>query len=145
MKKSVLILAAMSLLMSMTACNGTDAGSSDSRGNSGLISPPSSESTVQSNQATQSTQNSSDGSESSWSSVSTGDSPNVDIPPDGGMSGSVFVLENGMGIELYGGGYSRGANYANSLNEIKAKVGDKVNVFSMVAPTSGSLDRKSVV
>ncbi len=54
------------------------------------------------------------------------------------MSGSVFVLDNGMGIDLYGGGYNRGANYAKSLNEIKTRVGENVNIFSMVAPTSGS-------
>lgn len=61
-------------------------------------------------------------------------------PPkvDGELSGSVLVLEGGWGISLFGGGYATGQNYANTLNKIKQAVGDDVNVYSMVAPTSGS-------
>lgn len=61
-------------------------------------------------------------------------------PPkvDGELSGSVLVLESGWGISLFGGGYATGQNYANTLNKIKQAVGDDVNVYSMVAPTSGS-------
>lgn len=136
MKKSILIPMVMALLMSMTACNGTDAKSSDSQGNSGLISTPSGDTSTD-NQSSQNTQNSSNDLQTEGT-TSEQEPPTPDIHGDGGMSGSVFVLDNGMGIELYGGGYKRGANYAKSLNEIKNRVGDNVNVFSLVAPTSGS-------
>lgn len=136
MKKSILIPMAMALLMSMTACNGTDAKSSDSQENSGLISTPSGDTSTD-NQSSQNTQNSSNDLQTE-STTSKQEPPTPDIHGDGEMSGSVFVLDNGMGIDLYGGGYNRGANYAKSLNEIKSRVGDNVNVFSLVAPTSGS-------
>lgn len=139
MRKSISIPVVMALLMSMTACSGTDSGSSDLQGNPGLISTPA-DNTSTENQGNQgSNQSSSD----DWHSASTPTSQTEPPNPnnghnDGEMSGKVFVLENGMGIQLYGGGYSRGENYAKSLNEIKNRVGDKVNVFSLVAPTHGS-------
>lgn len=54
------------------------------------------------------------------------------------MSGSVLVLDDGRAIDLYGGGYERGQNYAETLNQLKTLVGDQVNVFSLVAPTAVS-------
>lgn len=68
--------------------------------------------------------------------------PVPDKPPapaqGGEMSDKVFVLSDGRAIDLYGGGYERGANYAASLNTLKLMVGDQVNVFSLVAPTAVS-------
>lgn len=57
---------------------------------------------------------------------------------DGEMSGSVFVLENGRGLVLFGGSYSYGQHYAETLNEYKKRLGENVNVFSMVVPTAVS-------
>lgn len=63
-------------------------------------------------------------------------SDNPDVPDNGEMSGAVFVCNDGRGIPLFGGG--TGATYISAINEVKAKVGDQVNVFSMISPTAGS-------
>lgn len=39
-------------------------------------------------------------------------------------------------MPIFGGG--SGATYAQAVNEVKKKVGDQVNVFSMIVPTQGS-------
>lgn len=65
--------------------------------------------------------------------------PEINVNDNGGeMSGSVFVLEDGQGLVLFGGSYSGGQNYAETLNEYKRKLGENVNVFSMVVPTAVS-------
>lgn len=65
--------------------------------------------------------------------------PEVNVNDNGGeMSGSVFVLEDGRGLVLFGGSYSGGRNYAETLNEYKRRLGENVNVFSMVVPTAVS-------
>lgn len=65
--------------------------------------------------------------------------PKVNVNDNGGeMSGSVFVLEDGRGLVLFGGSYSGGRNYAETLNEYKRRLGENVNVFSMVVPTAVS-------
>ncbi|MBD5384750.1 MAG: hypothetical protein HDR72_07100 [Ruminococcaceae bacterium] len=70
---------------------------------------------------------------------STASKPAVAVNDNGGeMSGSVFVLEDGRGLVLFGGSYSSGQNYAETLNEYKKRLGDNVNVFSMVVPTAVS-------
>lgn len=83
---------------------------------------------------------SSDPGNESWTSVTSEpnsrpeDNPNV--PDNGEMSGAVFVCSDGRGLPLFGGG--TGANYIAAINEVKTKVGDQVNVFSMISPTAGS-------
>ncbi len=64
----------------------------------------------------------------------------VTTAPDvnGEKSGSVFVLNNGRGFSLFGGNKAGCREYAEYVNELKARVGDSVNVYSMVVPTSGS-------
>ncbi len=57
---------------------------------------------------------------------------------DGEMAGTVFVLGNGQGFSMFGGNKAGGREYAASVNEIKARLGDGVNVYSMVIPTAGS-------
>ncbi|MBD5130280.1 MAG: hypothetical protein HDT43_10245 [Ruminococcaceae bacterium] len=52
--------------------------------------------------------------------------------------GSVLVLNDGRALKLYGGGYEEGRNYAENLNRLKKRVGDNVNVFSLVVPTAVS-------
>lgn len=57
---------------------------------------------------------------------------------DGEMEGTVFVIKRERGIALFGGSYKGGVEYAQTISEIKAKVGDGVNFYSMVMPTAGS-------
>lgn len=65
--------------------------------------------------------------------------PEVNVNDNGGeMSGSVFVLNDGRGLVLFGGSYSGGRNYAETVNHYKEVLGDNVNVFSMVVPTAVS-------
>lgn len=44
--------------------------------------------------------------------------------------------ENVRAIELYGGSFEYGNEYAEYVNSYKEKLGDKVNVYSMCIPTS---------
>lgn len=62
----------------------------------------------------------------------------ADNNANGEMSGSVFVLEDGRGLVLFGGSYSNGKHYAETLNEYKKRLGENVNVFSMVVPSAVS-------
>ncbi len=150
MKKAISVLVTAALFMSLTACekisrdddsgtSGLDSISSEgSTGNKSdsLSSVSDSESTdsvpgstVESSQITQSTDES-----------TSHDKPVVPTDNQGGeMSGSVLVLDDGRAIDLYGGGYERGQNYAETLSKLKQMVGDNVNVFSLVAPTAVSL------
>lgn len=65
--------------------------------------------------------------------------PDVEVNDNGGeMSGTVMVLNDGRGLVLFNGSYSGGQNYAETLNEYKKRLGENVNVFSMVVPTAVS-------
>lgn len=65
--------------------------------------------------------------------------PDVKVNDNGGeMSGTVMVLNDGRGLVLFNGSYSGGQNYAETLNEYKKRLGENVNVFSMVVPTAVS-------
>ncbi len=54
---------------------------------------------------------------------------------DGEIANNILIIKD-RGIMLYGGGFSRGQTYAETLNEYKARLGDSVNVYSLVAPTA---------
>ena len=155
MKKTVSMLMTAALLIALAGCNGdqtsgipggstpnpvssggSSAGNSESTGSSAGTSDSSSDnsSVPGSPDNLDSAPESSDSSVSSPES-SSGEKPVVDPDnQDGEMSGSVFVLDDGRALELYGGGYERGQNYAETLNQLKQIVGDQVNVFSLVAP-----------
>lgn len=83
---------------------------------------------------------SSDPNAESWTIVTSNPNSrpddNPDVPENGELSGAVFVCNDGRGLPIFGGG--TGATYISSINEVKAKVGDQVNVFSMIVPTAGS-------
>lgn len=87
---------------------------------------------------------SSGSSSSTQSTVKTSSTSEKVEPPEaadgnGDMSGSVFVVkESGRGFSLFGGGKAAGQDYAETVNEFKTRLGDNVNVYSMVIPTSGS-------
>lgn len=97
----------------------------------------SSQSTSSSTRTEQSTQSTAKTSNSTVTSTST--EPPEPPDGDGDMSGTVFVLKDeGRGISLFGGGRAAGQDYAETVNEFKARLGDGVNVYSMVIPTAGS-------
>ncbi|MBQ8927156.1 MAG: hypothetical protein IJ055_02635, partial [Oscillospiraceae bacterium] len=56
------------------------------------------------------------------------------------MSGGCMVVDSGSpnarAIELFYGSYDTGTRFAWTLNDYKARLGDNVNVFCMVVPTS---------
>lgn len=55
----------------------------------------------------------------------------------GEMSNNILIYQK-RGIMLYGGGFGAGEEYARSLNRYKERLGENVNVYSMVVPTSCS-------
>ncbi len=56
---------------------------------------------------------------------------------NGEIANNILIVKN-RGIMLYGGGKSRGEAYAGILNQYKAALGENVNIYSLVAPTSVS-------
>lgn len=52
----------------------------------------------------------------------------------GELSNNILIYEN-RGIMLYGGSYKNGERYARFVNAYKEKLGDGVNIYSMVVPT----------
>lgn len=64
--------------------------------------------------------------------------PPEPVNQEGDMSGTVFVLGDGRGISLFGGGKAGGQDYAETVNRFKQELGGSVNVYSMVIPTAGS-------
>ncbi len=63
--------------------------------------------------------------------------PDAD-PNKGEMSDKVFVLGDGRGIVCFYGTESGAERYAGTLNQYKEKLGDSVNVYSLVSPTAGT-------
>lgn len=63
--------------------------------------------------------------------------PNND-PNEGEMSDKVFVMSDGRGIVRFYGTNEGAERYASYLNQYKEKLGDAVNVYTLVAPTSGT-------
>ncbi len=56
---------------------------------------------------------------------------------EGEIANNILIIKN-RGIMLYGGGFSNGQKYAETLNQYKAELGENVNVYSLVAPTAVS-------
>lgn len=52
--------------------------------------------------------------------------------------GGIIVLNDGRGLELYGGSYENGRAYAETISEYKARLGKNVNVYSLVIPTAAA-------
>ncbi len=63
--------------------------------------------------------------------------PDAD-PNKGEMSDKVFVLGDGRGIVCFYGTESGAERYAGEVNQYKEKLGDSVNVYSLVSPTAGT-------
>ncbi|MDE6733643.1 MAG: hypothetical protein K2J77_12320 [Oscillospiraceae bacterium] len=57
---------------------------------------------------------------------------------DGEVVGSIIVLNDGRGLLLYSGSYENGREYAATLGEYKQRLGENVNVYSLVIPTSSA-------
>ncbi len=75
------------------------------------------------------------------SSTQTTDEKNnsePDFDPNAGeMSGTVFVY-NGQGFTCFYGTNNGAERYAGEVNKFKEKLGDSVNVYSLVSPTSAT-------
>lgn len=134
--RTISIIASAALLLSLAGCQSTGTSSVPTISvNNDSTNDPNSEP-----ESSPSGDESSDPNAESWVNVTSDpnskpdDNPNV--PDDGMISGAVFVCNDGRGIPLFGGG--TGKNYISAINEVKAKVGDQVNVFSMISPTAGS-------
>ncbi len=56
---------------------------------------------------------------------------------DGEVANNILIVKD-RGVLLYGGGYSVGEQYAKTLNEYKKRLGNDVNVYSLIAPTTAS-------
>ncbi len=54
---------------------------------------------------------------------------------NGEIANNILIIKD-RGLMLYGGSYTRGQAYAETLNEYKSLLGDEVNVYSLVAPTA---------
>ena len=65
--------------------------------------------------------------------------PNAAEPAaeNGEVTNNILIV-NGRGISLYGGGWGNELEYASYLNQYKEALGDSVNVYSMVLPTSSA-------
>lgn len=51
---------------------------------------------------------------------------------------SIIVLNDGRGLLLYSGSYENGRSFAETLSEYKSRLGENVNVYSMVIPTAAA-------
>lgn len=83
--------------------------------------------------SSQSSPESSSTSEESSSSSSATSAPEPDY--EGEMSGTVFIV-NGRGMACFYGNNAGAERYAGEVNQFKEKLGDSVNVYSLVSPTS---------
>ena len=151
MKKTIFVLAAAVLLLSLTACGsigsiadssseetGTDSVSAGDPAENSLDSAESYDCSDSADSVIESTV-SSEGSQIVSENASH-EKPVVPFNDQGGelMDAGVLVLNDGRAFNLYGGGFEEGRNYAETLNQIKKRVGDNINVFSMVVPTEVS-------
>ena len=67
--------------------------------------------------------------------VTTTEDPNEEPPAE---IGDGIILDHKRAICVYGGSFSTGQNYAESLNAYQEALGEDVQVYSMVAPTAVS-------
>lgn len=147
------IILSAALALALTGCQGTSTssiptisvgGSEESTGaqSSGAQSSAASDSSSVPESSVVSTGDESSASSAPESATSAEEAskPQPDTsetqPKGGEITGTVLVCPDGRGMPLFGGG--TGATYAKAVNEVKEKVGNQVNVFSMVVPTQGS-------
>ncbi len=64
--------------------------------------------------------------------------PDNHNPAVNGEIANNIVVVNNRGLMLYGGSFENGEEYASIINEYKKQLGDSVNVYSMICPTSVS-------
>lgn len=144
MKKTKIAVLALSIILILTGCQSTAEPSVPTIS----VAESTGESSAESSSAESSETESVPVSSGTQSTVSTepvsSEEPDVQSQPvengggnnKGELSGAVIVCADGRGMPIFGGG--TGATYAQAVNEVKAKVGSQVNVFSMIAPTAGS-------
>ena len=140
--KPIALAVSAMLLFALTGCESTSTSSiptisiTESNGESSNAESSGGESSAVST-AEQSTASSTPVSTTSTTSEESTSQP---VTPDnehgGELSGNVIVDATGRGMPIFGGG--SGTVYAQAVNAVKEKVGNQVNVFSMIVPTQGS-------
>lgn len=60
-----------------------------------------------------------------------------EIADDNGEIDNNILVWNKRALMLFGGSYTKAEEYANTVNSYKSRLGDNVNVYSMIAPTAG--------
>ena len=146
-KKAMAFAASAAIIFALTGCESISkptsvptiviSGTSEESGDTSSIESTPAESVSETSSSVSDT--SSADTSSVTSSDTTASKPEVTGNNEKGeMSGNILVCNDGRGIVLFGGG--TGETYANALNQLAKKVGagTKVNVFSMIIPTSGS-------
>ncbi|MGN0679031.1 MAG: DHHW family protein [Oscillospiraceae bacterium] len=135
--KSILALALTASLLS--GCNiVVDGGeSSDTTSGSTSQTDTSKDSSASGDSSTKSDSPSTESKTESTSSEPAPVDPDLDAY-EGEMSDKVFVMSNGRGIVRFYGTNEGAERYAGILNQYKEKLGDAVNVYTLVAPTSGT-------
>lgn len=126
----------------LSGCNiVVDSGSESASGD--LISQSSSsESSAEPNSSTDSAASSDVSTSSSTAEISSSSSstvvdPDAD-PNEGEMSDTVLVMGDGRGLVCFYGTQAGAERYASYLNAYKEKLGDSVNVYTLVAPTAAT-------
>lgn len=144
MKHHKLISLAAAAALALAGCQsagGTVGANSTGRSDGGLVSPL--ESMVQSAASSHGNESAEESTPQSSSQNAAESPPSESAAPaapptegqEGEVSGSIFVLEDGRGLMLYGISYGLGRNYAKSVNAYKEALGANVNVYSMIVPT----------
>lgn len=82
----------------------------------------------------------SDSSPPSSAAESTSEPTSEDLSylDNGEVLESLIVLNDGRGLLLYSGSYENGRSFAETLSEYKSRLGENVNVYSMVIPTAAA-------
>lgn len=60
-----------------------------------------------------------------------------EVIDDNGEIDNNILVWNKRALMLFGGSYTKAEEYANTVNSYKSRLGDSVNVYSMIAPTAG--------
>ncbi len=112
---------------------------SDSTSKTDFSSSDSSDSSDSASSASSAPSGESSPEESSTSSDTQAPSDDPDNDPnEGEMSDKIFVLNDGRGIVCFYGTNEGAERYADEVNQYKEKLGDSVNVYSLVSPTAGT-------
>lgn len=75
---------------------------------------------------------------STTESIGEPESGDLSFLDEGEVFESIIVLNDGRGLLLYSGSYENGREYAETLSGYKKRLGENVNVYSIVIPTAAA-------